>query len=59
MSFWQYFKSAAGALFGVQSEQTRQRDFQQNSIVPYLISGVVLIILLIAGLLVIVNWVID
>lgn len=54
---WRYLKSAAAALFGVQSEATRQDDFQQASIVPFAVAGIVMIVVFVAGLLLIVRWV--
>lgn len=36
------FTSALSAFIGIQNDETRQRDFQQKSIIPYMIVGVVL-----------------
>ncbi|MBW8190014.1 DUF2970 domain-containing protein [Neiella marina] len=54
---WRYFKSAAGALFGVQSESVRQSDFSQRRILPFVIAGVLLIAIFVAVLIGIVHWV--
>lgn len=47
--------SAAAALFGVQSEQNRQADFSQSSARPFIIAGVVGIIVFVAVLMLIVH----
>ncbi|WP_163935598.1 DUF2970 domain-containing protein [Paraferrimonas sp. SM1919] len=45
-------KSALAAMFGVQSESNRQLDFNQPSVMPFIISGIlvtaIFIILLLA-----------
>lgn len=53
--FWQVFSSTIAAFFGVQTDKNRQRDFSQQSVIPFIIMGVILAILLIIGLLTIVN----
>lgn len=54
-SLWQVFRSVAAGAFGVQSEKNRQQDFQQKSIVPFVVAGIVFVILLVIGLAVFVN----
>ncbi|MDD1782126.1 DUF2970 domain-containing protein [Enterovibrio sp. ZSDZ35] len=44
-------KSVFAAMFGVQSDKNRQRDFQQASMVPYIVVGVVFVILFVLGLI--------
>ncbi|MBD1387937.1 DUF2970 domain-containing protein [Neiella sp. HB171785] len=56
---WRYLKSAAAAIFGVQSEAVRQQDFSQKKVLPYIIAGIVLITVLVLGLLIIVSWVLG
>lgn len=51
----QVFKAVAGALIGVQSEQQRQQDFNSNSLVPYVLVGVIVIVLFVLTLLLIVR----
>ena len=48
---WQVIKAVLGAFAGVQSEQQRQMDFQTNSIVPYVIAGIIAALLFVAALL--------
>lgn len=48
-------KSVLAAMFGVQSEQNRKRDFKQSNIVPYLVIGIISIGVLIFTLLGIVS----
>lgn len=48
-------KSVAASAFGVQSAKNRERDFQQQSIVPYIVVGVVFVLLFILGLVFLVS----
>ncbi|ABV85570.1 DUF2970 domain-containing protein [Shewanella pealeana] len=52
---WQLFSSTIAAFFGVQTEQNRLRDFQESSPLPFIIMGIVLAIVFVAGLLLIVK----
>lgn len=55
----QLLKAVFGAMIGVQSEQQRQQDFRSQSIVPYLITGIVVTLLFVALLLTIVSLVVP
>ncbi|CZF84567.1 hypothetical protein GCE9029_04483 [Grimontia celer] len=44
-------KSVFAAMFGVQSDKNRQRDFQQSSMVPYIIVGFVFVAVFVLGLM--------
>jgi hypothetical protein len=50
-SIWQVVKAVLGAFIGVQSEKQRQQDFQTNSILPYIIVGIITALLFVAALL--------
>ncbi|SIO18003.1 DUF2970 domain-containing protein [Salinivibrio sp. ES.052] len=50
-------KSVIAALFGVQSQHNRERDFGHDSPAAYIITGVVMIGLLVAALLALVSMV--
>lgn len=50
-SWLSIFLSTLAAFVGVQSEKNRQRDFQQKSIVPFMLVGIVLAALFIGGLI--------
>ena len=52
---WDVFKSVAASVFGVQSSTNRERDFQQQSFVPYLVVGVVFVVALVVSLVLIVS----
>ena len=54
-NWWRVFKSVAAGVFGVQSEANRQHDFQQKSIVPFILVGVLFVGLFVIGLLVLVK----
>ncbi|WP_417350116.1 DUF2970 domain-containing protein [Ferrimonas sp.] len=49
--------SVLAALFGVQSEANRQRDFSHASPLPFILTGIVLVGLFVLGLIALVNWV--
>ena len=50
----QVVKAVLGAFIGVQSEQQRQQDFQSQSAIPYIVTGIVLAVFFVAMLLLIV-----
>jgi hypothetical protein len=56
-SISQVLKAVFGAIVGVQSEQQRQQDFQTNSIWPYLLAGIAVVLSFIVLLLLVVSWV--
>jgi len=55
----QLLKAVSGALVGVQSEQQREQDFHSQSVLPFLIAGIVGTVLFVLVLLVIVNLVVS
>jgi hypothetical protein len=52
-------KSVAASAFGVQSAANREKDFQQQSVVPYIVVGVVFVIMLIVSLMLVVSLVLP
>ncbi|MDF2182356.1 DUF2970 domain-containing protein [Neptuniibacter sp. CAU 1671] len=54
-NFWQVFTSTLAALFGVQSEKNRSRDFTSGKFLPYLVSGVVVALLFVLCVMVLVR----
>jgi hypothetical protein len=56
---WQVVKAVLGAFIGVQSEKQRQLDFQSNSILPYIIVGIIAALLFVAALLLTVTLVVS
>ncbi len=59
VGFTDIVKSVFAAMFGVQSDKNRQRDFKQSSMVPYIVVGVVFVVLFVLGLMAIVSVVIS
>jgi len=57
--FRQVVMSVLAAVFGVQSEQNRQRDFQKGDPRDYIAVYVVLVIALVIGMIVVVNMVLE
>ncbi|GAA5193371.1 hypothetical protein GCM10025772_24140 [Ferrimonas gelatinilytica] len=51
--------SVLAALFGVQSESNRRRDFQASSAKPFILTGLVVIVLFVLALIGVVQWVIP
>lgn len=58
-NLWQVFLSVVAALFGVQTEQARVRDFSQKSPLPYIAVGIVLIVLFVLGIALLVRTVLG
>ncbi|GAC34018.1 DUF2970 domain-containing protein [Paraglaciecola polaris] len=56
---WDVFKSVAASVFGVQSSANRERDFQQQSFVPYVVVGIIFVVILVVSLIFIVSVVIP
>ena len=57
--FWQVFSSTLAAFFGVQKESNRQRDFQSNSPIPYILMGIFLAFAVVVGLILLVQQVLS
>jgi len=53
--YWQVFMSVAASMFGVQSDRNYRRDFEQESVTPYIFVGVLFVVGLIFFLIAIVN----
>lgn len=51
--------STFAAAFGVQSETNRQYDFQQKSIMPFILAGVFFTIVFLGSLIFIVSLIVD
>jgi hypothetical protein len=54
-NIWQIIKSVAASAIGVQSQANYEQDSKSNSFVPYLIVGVIFVLLFIASLIAWVN----
>ncbi|CUS48174.1 MAG: hypothetical protein HLUCCO02_06350 [Idiomarinaceae bacterium HL-53] len=54
-TFWDVVMSVLAAMFGVQTERNRRRDFNQKSGVPYIVVGVVFIVLFVLTIFAIVS----
>ncbi|MGI9293080.1 MAG: DUF2970 domain-containing protein [Pseudomonadales bacterium] len=51
----QVIASVAAAAFGVQNSKNRKRDFEQSSILPYIIGGIVFTVLFVGGVYLVVS----
>ena len=58
-SIWQLVISVFGAAFGVQTEATRQRDFNSSSPLPYIIAGLVFTVLFVLTIMGVVSLVLP
>ncbi len=47
--------SVAAAAFGVQNSKNRQHDFEQNSILPYIIGGIVFTVVFVGAVYLVVS----
>lgn len=56
-NFFHIVISVLAALFGVQSDRNRQRDFNHGNPVIYVAVGAVFVILFVLSLILLVNWV--
>ncbi|KDM90597.1 DUF2970 domain-containing protein [Photobacterium galatheae] len=45
------FRSAVAAMLGVQSDQNRHQDFNQPSALPFIVAGLVVIVIFVAVLI--------
>lgn len=54
--FLKVVQSVLASAFGVQSQQKYQQDFSQTTIVPYIVVGIIFVVLLVLGLIGLVNW---
>lgn len=52
-------KSVVAAIFGIQSDENRHRDFKQGNAADYIIVGVIAVIALVVGMIIVVNSVIS
>ena len=57
-SFFQVMLSVMSAAIGVQRSETRARDFQTDSPLPFIIAGILFTMMFVSSLLLIVSWVI-
>lgn len=56
LSFFQLLGSLLAGAVGVQSGKNRERDFESNSLMPFLIGGVIFTGLFIGGIMLLVNY---
>lgn len=54
-NFWQIIMSVSAALFGVQTDKNRQRDFQGGNIIHYIVAGIIGVTLMVLGLIFVVS----
>jgi len=57
--FWDIVLSVLAALFGVQTEKNRQRDFNHGNPVTYVAIGAFFVVLFVLTLVLIVSWVVP
>lgn len=59
MGFISLLKSAFGALFGIQSNQQREKDFKYGKPADFIVIGIVMVIGLLIGMIWLVNSIIP
>ena len=55
-SLWKMFLSVLAAVFGVQSEQNRQRDFSKGNAWTFAFLGLIALIIFIIGVILLTRW---
>lgn len=55
LSFFQVVGSVLAGALGVQSSKNRQRDFAQNSFMPFIVGGIVFTLLFVGSIVLLVN----
>ncbi|WP_372737352.1 DUF2970 domain-containing protein [Neptunomonas sp.] len=55
-SLWKMILSVLAAIFGVQSEQNRQRDFSKGSVWRFAILGLIALIVFIIAVILLTRW---
>lgn len=55
-SFLKVVQSVLASAFGIQSQEKYQQDFSQTTIAPYIIVGIIFVVLLVLGLVTLVKW---
>lgn len=58
-SFWDVVKSVIAAMFGVQSDKARERDFSAGNLWAYIIVGIVMVTLFVLAVILVVNLVLS
>lgn len=53
--YFRLVKSVLASMLGVQSQKNYEDDFAQTSPVPFILTGIVLVVLFILGLVLLVN----
>ncbi|GAA4344119.1 DUF2970 domain-containing protein [Kangiella taiwanensis] len=53
--FWSTVQSVLGAMFGVQSEEQREKDFEKGSAVQFIVGGLIFVVVFIVTILYFVN----
>ncbi|EAQ64494.1 hypothetical protein MED121_21125 [Marinomonas sp. MED121] len=56
MNIWKVFKAVFSAFIGVQSEKNRLEDFQANSPIPFILVGILMVLIFIFSLVYLVNF---
>lgn len=56
-NFWQVLVSVCAAMFGVQNDNNRVRDFSNGNFVYFAIVGVVLVVIFVIALVLIVKYI--
>lgn len=54
--FLQVLSSVTAAMFGVQSDKNRQRDFSQGNMTPYIVSGAIFVVLFVLCVFAVANF---
>ncbi len=55
-SLWQVFRAVSASMFGVQSAKNYQADFATGSVMPFVIVGIICVVIFVLSLVMLVNY---
>lgn len=58
-TLWQVIVSVLGAMFGVQSSKTRERDFSKGSPAAYIAIAIIFVVIFVLSIYGVVQWVMS
>jgi hypothetical protein len=57
LSKWfRFVKSVSASMLGIQSQKSYEEDFAEQSVLPFIVTGIILVVLFILSLILLVNF---
>ena len=57
--FWGVLQSVVAAIFGIQSDENRQKDFKKGDASQFIVMGIIAVIVIMVTMIIIVNQVLE